>query len=317
MARILNDCRDLAVHRLLLSFSSVLDRVGDVLMDRASKTDIRDEQQMFLDARQALKTERANLMADFEKKLRRTIDDRIAGKEEQKADFSKIDSTMLTLVDTSSMDESVITGNIIRVVENLCHDELLSLNRGIGHLLGRPDLETPDNPLAPSTIVLAFSDALKNVKTENRIKFQILKELNQAPLSDINAIYGDLNRHLTNLRVMPSAASRGMAHRAGGRPGGPGTPPPAPPASPEVDVMALFRRMASQGSFPMAGRAPAPQPSYGQPQMPPGFPGFAGAAPPAPAGALPQIDFGSAISGKSPCGAPGAPPPIGMPCGIP
>src|SRR5690242_11957539 len=250
MTKILNDCRDLAVHRLLLSFSSVLDRVSDVLMDRASKTDIRDEQQMFLDARQALKTERANLMADFEKKLRRTIDDRVAGKEEVKADFSKIDSTMLTLVDTSSMDESVITGNIIRVVENLCHDELLSLNRGIGHLLGKPDLETPDNPLAPSTIVHAFSDALKGVKTENRIKFQILKELNQAPLSDINAIYADLNRHLTNLRMMPSG--RGMPHRAAdrGRPGAPGAPPQqaAPPASPEVDVMALFRRMASQGS---------------------------------------------------------------------
>ncbi|HTI47137.1 MAG TPA: DUF1631 domain-containing protein [Casimicrobiaceae bacterium] len=296
MTKILNDCRDLAVHRLLLSFSSVLDRVSDVLMDRASKTDIRDEQQMFLDARQALKTERANLMADFEKKLRRTIDDRVAGKEEVKADFSKIDSTMLTLVDTSSMDESVITGNIIRVVENLCHDELLSLNRGIGHLLGKPDLETPDNPLAPSTIVHAFSDALKNVKTENRIKFQILKELNQAPLSDINAIYADLNRHLTNLRMMPSG--RGMPHRAAdrGRPGAPGTPPqqPVPPASPEVDVMALFRRMASQGSFPMAGRAPqAPAPS--QQQMPPGFPNFAGGAPPAAPGELPQIDYGAAM----------------------
>ena len=79
--------------------------------------------------------------------------------------------------------------NIVRIVENLCHDELSSLNRGIGHLLGRPDLETPDNPLAPSTIVSAFSEALKGVKAENRIKFQILKELNQGSLADINANY--------------------------------------------------------------------------------------------------------------------------------
>jgi hypothetical protein len=81
------------------------------------------------------------------------------------------------------------------------------LNRGIGYLLNRPDLETTDNPLAPSTIVNAFSDALKGVKAENRIKFQILKELNQAPLSDINSIYADINRHLTNLRVMPPAVA--------------------------------------------------------------------------------------------------------------
>ena len=34
-AKILGDCRDLAIHRLLLSFTSMLDRVGDLLMVRA------------------------------------------------------------------------------------------------------------------------------------------------------------------------------------------------------------------------------------------------------------------------------------------
>jgi len=304
LAKILADCRDLAVHRLLLSVTGVLDKISDLLMDRASKSDIRDEQQLFLDARQALKSERGNLMAEFERKLRRLIDERIAGKEEAKADFSKIDSTKLTLVDTTSMDESVITGNIVRVVENLCHDELLTLNRGIGHLLGKPDLETPENPLAPETIVLAFSEALKGVKTENRIKFQILKELNQAQLGDVNAIYADLNRHLTNLRVMPSASARVMPRGGGPDRSRTGAPPPvAPPPTPEVDVMALFRRMASQGNFPMAGHAPPP-PMGGapMPQQPP-FGGFAGAAPPAAHGDLPQIDFGGLQQGGSSSGA--------------
>ena len=290
MAKILSDCRDLAIHRLLLSFSGVLDRIGDMLMDRASKSDIRDEQQLFLDARQALKTERANLMAEFEKRLRRRIDERVAGKEQEKADFSKIDSTMLTLVDTSSMDESVITGNIVRILENLCHDELLTLNRAVGHLLGRPNLETADNPLAPEAIVTSFADALKGVKAENRIKFQILKELNQAPLADVNAIYADINRHLANLRVAPGAThGRPMQRNASTERGKPAGAPAAPPAPPEVDVMALFRRMASQGSFPMAGRAAPPGQGAGaQPQ----FPGFTGGAPATAPGELPQIDFG-------------------------
>ena len=60
------------------------------------------------------------------------------------------------------MDESVLTGNITRVVENLCHDELQTLNRGIGHLLGDPDLETDRNPLAPAAIVDAFAEALQD-----------------------------------------------------------------------------------------------------------------------------------------------------------
>ena len=54
LARILNECRDLAVVRLTTAFAQILDRVGDLLMDRASRTDVREEQQMFLDARGAL-----------------------------------------------------------------------------------------------------------------------------------------------------------------------------------------------------------------------------------------------------------------------
>ena len=65
------------------------------------------------------------------------------------------------------MDESVLTGNITRVVENLCHDELAALNRGIGHLLGKPG---PRDRRAirsrPATIVDAFAEALNALKTD-------------------------------------------------------------------------------------------------------------------------------------------------------
>ena len=69
-------------------------------------------------------------MAEFERRLRAQLDDRIAGKVVQKTDFAKLDVDKLALIDTHAMDESVLTGNITRVVENLCHDELQLLNRG-------------------------------------------------------------------------------------------------------------------------------------------------------------------------------------------
>ena len=54
MARILGDCRDLAIHRLLLSFTSMLDRVADLLMARAERSDVREEQTLCLEARSVL-----------------------------------------------------------------------------------------------------------------------------------------------------------------------------------------------------------------------------------------------------------------------
>jgi hypothetical protein len=278
LSRILNECRDLAVVRLTTAFAQILDRVGDLLMDRASKTDVREDQQMYLDARQALMSERPSLMAEFERQLKKIIDDRVSGKTEPKADFSKVDATKLTLVETVSMDEAVLTGNITRVVENLCHDELAALNRGVGYLLGQPDMPTDGNPLGPSTIVGAFSKAVDSLKADRKIKFQIMKDLNQAQLGDISAIYAYLNEHLTRLNMMP-AQSRSVFNRDRGVPGdarkggGAKLPPPAAPA--ELDVMAMFKRMygsatpqpQSQG---MQQQQMPQMPQMPQQQMPPG-----------------------------------------------
>ena len=252
MARILGDCRDLAIHRLLLSFTAMLDRVGDMLLDRADKSAVHEEQIHYRDARDVLKSERANLMADFERHLRERVEMRMSGRD-PKADFAAVDARNLTLIDTTAMDESVVSGNITRVVENLCQDELLELNRAMSYLLGEPELEIKANPLAPATIVEAFGAALRDIKTDQRIRFTILKELNQASLGDINAIYADLNRHLQNQSAMPnlrptfigrggSGEHRGSgADRKTGHAGQPGAP------GGEIDLMSLLQRLAGAG----------------------------------------------------------------------
>jgi len=262
MARILGDCRDLAIHRLLLSFTSMLDRVGDLLMARAERSDVREDQSVFLDAREALTRERSNLMADFERHLRHLVDERISGKGIVKADFSAVDARKLTLVDTEAMDESVLSGNIVRVVENTCHEELRELNRGVGFLMGEPNLETAANPLAPTTIVAAFTEALHGIKGDRRIKLAILKELNQTSFGDIAAIYADVNRHLEGMNVVPQMKPHAVQRGAGGQ-GGRGADDRAdgstpPQGSGEVDLMAMLQRLVSSRLGQQAAAAPMP-----------------------------------------------------------
>jgi len=197
----------MAVERLQSAFSMTIDRIGDMLIERGGRAMSREDQQLFLDARIALTRDRNQLLVEFERRLRRMMEDRIQGKD-QKADFSKADATELALVDHLTMDESVVTSNIVRVVENSAHTDLIAFNRGMGHLLEQPDLETAANPLAPATIVEAFADALTGVNAEDRIKFQILKELNQASLVDIAAIYAELNKQLMSSGAMPTCSVR-------------------------------------------------------------------------------------------------------------
>ena len=284
-AKILNDCRDLAIHRLVLSFSSMLDRVSDLLVTRAEKSDVREEQELFLDSRGTLNAERGNLMAEFERHLRQMVDRRISGEDSFKTNFAAVDARNLTLVDTAAMDESVVLSNIVRVVENLCADELNEFNRAVGYLLGRPELETAANPLAPTTIVQAFTEALRAIKGDPRTKVTILKELNQASLGDINSIYADLNKHLANMNVVPTMRGATI-QRTGQRsttlgaarevrePGAAEARPAA--AASETDLMGMLQRLASAGIG--IGRGRGSLPSVGE-------------------GGLPAIDLSTARTG--------------------
>ena len=198
-----------------------------------------------------------------------------------------------------------MTGNITRVVENALPRRAADAEpRPWAICMGRPDLETDANPLAPATIVDAFAEALKTVKTEDRIKFAILKELNQAlarrhqrdlrrPEQAPRESAGRPRRHPPDDHQSrrpadgrrASVAAEQAAHAAAmaaqqaraGDAGGPGVPDRCPPmrrprrsASREVDVMSLFRRMfAGQAVARADASTGAP---YGQPGMAGDFP---------------------------------------------
>jgi hypothetical protein len=146
--------------------------------------------------------------------------------------------------------------------ENACHEELRELNRGVGFLMGEPNLETAANPLAPTTIVAAFTEALHGIKGDRRIKIAILKELNQTSFGDIAAIYADVNRHLEGMNVVPqlrpAAVQRGVGGH-GGRGADDKTDGSTPPqGGGEVDLMAMLQRLVSSRMGQQGAAAPMP-----------------------------------------------------------
>ena len=185
----------------------MLDRVGDLLMARAERSDVREEQTLCLEARSVLTNEGAKLIADFERHLRQLVDERMHGKVEAKADFATVDAKKLTLVDTSAMDESVLSGNIVRVVENQCESELRDFNRSVGLSARSPrSRNRRQSARAHDDRRGVHRRAARHSAATQRIKLTILKELNQTSLGDINEIYADLNRHLETAQGRAEAA---------------------------------------------------------------------------------------------------------------
>ena len=194
LTKILGDCRDLAIHRLLLSFAAMLDRIGDMLMERANHSDVREEAHHFLAARSALLAERVNVMAEFERRLRDQVDNRIAGDAAAKPDFSTVDASNLTLIDITAMDESVITGNITRVIENFCHDELQTLDRA----WCRPDRAFADHDRATRSRWRQLDDAEVFV----RLVVDVDREADLLAVEGLRPVdIGDRDRHELELVV--------------------------------------------------------------------------------------------------------------------
>src|ERR1035437_2438726 len=75
--RILADCRDLTAHRLLVSFTSMMDRLADGLFDKASYSGVLSKTALLLETRAVVQANRAYIVSAFEKGLRARIDRRL------------------------------------------------------------------------------------------------------------------------------------------------------------------------------------------------------------------------------------------------
>lgn len=250
--RILADCRDLTAHRLLVSFTSMMDRLADGLFDKANYSGVLSETTLLLETRAVVQANRAYIVSAFEKGLRARIDRRLRGKPEEQT-AAPAEERPLELVDHSEVEEEIAINNFTSSLANTCHDELMALNARIGFLLGERQLETEDNPFGPHALGRAFRDAWEGVDIRREGKVIVMKMMDGGVIGDVNSVYADLNRHLANLNVLPHLSQGNLTHSGagkrahGGARGGPGadeaTDGPGGQGSPkpDVDLFAMLR----------------------------------------------------------------------------
>jgi hypothetical protein len=215
--RILVDCRDLTTHRLLVSFTSMMDRLGDALLEKANKTSVLSESTLLLETRAAVQSNRAYIVAGFEKGLRERIDKRLRGEQDPRLETGEDGGLQLELVDHVQVEEEIAVRSFVRTLINTCQDQLLPLNARVGFLLGERQLETGDNPFGPESLGEAFRDAWHDVEIKPEAKIIVMRMIDGSVIGDINSVYADLNRHLAHLNVLPNLNPAAMVRSSGVR----------------------------------------------------------------------------------------------------
>ena len=263
---VLNDCRDMALKRIVELLASTFDKIEDELFDMAEKTGDRATQNMYLDARAQSREKRGAIEVSFKKQFLNFFEKKVTG-EDDPARAPSVDygSMELSLVEDYDLEQKLAVNDISKRMSDKCDDELRTLSQRMGFLLSEPELKDDANPIAPDTIIKALKVACDQMTSGYQAKLTVMRMVEQHMAKDMLSIYHDINSHLVAHKILPqirptyrkaqSNASRKTPDAASTPPGTPFSPTGNADANtgsstnPATDIFATLQQLLAGGTM--------------------------------------------------------------------
>ena len=202
---VLNDCRDIALKRIVVLLAGTFDTIEDELFDMAEKAGNRETQNLYLEARAQAHDNRGAIEAAFEKQFLGFFETKVTG-EAQAADRKPLDysSMTLSLVADSDLEEKIAIDEIARRLTDKCDEELHALSQRMGFLLSDPDMLDEANPLSPELVIRALKVACDQMTSGYQTKLTVLRLVEQHIAADMLNVYQEINSHLVARSILPN-----------------------------------------------------------------------------------------------------------------
>ncbi len=215
-ADLLTGCRELAMTRMSLALSTMLDRLEDDLFEMAEQAVDRDSRDVFLDARSHARSGRESMEVTFRRHFLDFFNRKMKGEGGRAAPAAAPAWGEFSLVGHEDLEEALAVSAMSRKLEATCEGELAALSQRVGYLLERPELEDAANPMSPETICAALRDACGQLQAGFKVRMTLLRQFERYAESELQRVYHDLNSHLAERRVLPDV--RAVPRRAAAPP---------------------------------------------------------------------------------------------------
>lgn len=201
---VINDCRDIALKRMVTVLAGTFDKIEDELFGLAEKEADRERQNMYLDARSQAREKRGAIEASFKKQFLSFFEQKVSGTEASRKP-AKVDyaSMELSLVDDTDLEEKLAVDDMTKRLSDTCDDELRALSQRMGFLMADPELNEDANPMSPDTVIQALKVACDQMTSGYQIKLTVLRLVEQHMASEMLGVYRDINSHLVARHIMP------------------------------------------------------------------------------------------------------------------
>lgn len=218
---LLTQCRDLACGQLDKAIAGMLDKTDEALAELATKTQDREAQKLYLEAREVARTQRAAMEKQFRSCYLSEFKQR-ANKGKSGGNFADFDpessSFELSLVGDDDLEETLKFNEMAGKARRICEEEINALDQRVGVLLGDAGLQSEDNPLGPQAICNAYKKACRKVAESVPVRGVFLKLFDDHVLDEIRSIYKAVNELLVQNAILPKIRY-GVTKKEGDRKG--------------------------------------------------------------------------------------------------
>lgn len=248
-AFLLNDCRDMAVSRLVQALSSMMGKAVDDFFALAEQSLNHEMRNLYMEAMTLARDKHGIIEAGFKQQFVQGFN-KETRREKNAPRENALDAAELSLVAPDDLEESLAIVNIANGIHGDCAEELFGLEKRVGVLLHDPDLLNTNNPLGPEVIGKSFMNSMQDLDCPVKIKLLLATLFTKYMPLQIKGIYQDINQHLAGKGVLEKIR---VGARKRPEPGAmplaehPDAASEAPIAGGETGLFATLQQLLSRG----------------------------------------------------------------------
>ena len=202
---LLTQCRDLACGQVDQAIAGMLEKADEALPELAAKTQDREAQKVYLEAKELARTRRADFEKQFHARFlaefqQRTNKVKKIGGSFSDADFSSLE---LSLVADEDLEETLKFNELAGSLRRICEEEINALDQRVGVLIGDADLQSEDNPFSPNAICDAYKHTCRQLVESVELRAIFVRLFDDHVLDAIRSVYKAVNELLVQNSILP------------------------------------------------------------------------------------------------------------------
>jgi hypothetical protein len=209
LGELLKRVRGISLKRIEVLINSLFENIDDALFDLADKAENNAVQTCYFDGMREVRKRRQFIERMYQEQLNEAFIDFAAGKLHPKAEGTSHQNSTLTLVEDSELEESLAVASSVAKAENRLAPQLFAVNQRLSLIRGGSKVDMANNPIAPASVCQAFRLAMHELDLNDQSRLLIYKLFDRYVMSNLDALYDDVNALLIQAGVLPQIRRRG------------------------------------------------------------------------------------------------------------